>query len=59
MGCRIFFCQRGTEAWQHALYEEFLGGLRQLHERQSLPYQYMEWRMGLREAIAHLRGNEK
>lgn len=50
LGCRIFFCQRGTEAWQHDLYEFFLNELRALHERHAIPYCYMEWRAGLREA---------
>lgn len=52
LGCRIFFCQKGTEEWQHELYETFLGELRSLHDRLALPYCYMEWRLSLREAQA-------
>lgn len=51
LGCRLFFCQQGTEHWQHELYEEFLGRLKRLHEAHELPYAYMEWRAGLSEAM--------
>jgi Fe-S-cluster containining protein len=47
LGCRVFFCQQGTEEWQQALYEEQLAELRRLHERFDLPYRYMEWRLAL------------
>ncbi len=52
LGCRIFFCQAGTQDWQQELYEVFLRRLRQLHESHDLPYRYMEWRAGLAEALA-------
>lgn len=54
LGCRVFFCQEGTHEWQRELYEQFLLELRRLHERFALPYRYMEWRAGLREAVAVL-----
>lgn len=50
MGCRVFFCEAGTEPWQHDLYERFLVKLRGLHEQHALPYRYLEWRAGLIEA---------
>lgn len=50
LGCRVFFCQEGTQDWQHTLYETFLDELRAVHDRFGLPYRYMEWRAGLREA---------
>jgi Fe-S-cluster containining protein len=50
LGCRIFFCQRGTEDWQHEWYERLLGELRGLHDEHGLEYRYMEWLAGLREA---------
>jgi Fe-S-cluster containining protein len=50
LGCRVFFCQRGTQEWQHALYEDFQRRLRDLHDANDLPYRYLEWRAGLREA---------
>jgi len=51
MGCRVFFCQHGTEQWQHELYEQYLGRLRAMHEAHGLTYCYMEWRSALSEAI--------
>ena len=48
LGCRIYFCQQGTEAWQQDLYEQFLTELRGLHEERDLPYRYMEWLAGLK-----------
>lgn len=47
LGCRVFFCEAGSEAWQHALYEQHQAVLRRLHEEQVIPYAYMEWRAGL------------
>lgn len=51
MGCRVFFCQQGTERWQNELYETFLARLRRLHEDMALTYRYVEWRTGLRDAM--------
>lgn len=50
LGCRIFFCQQGTEAWQQDLYEAFLKRLKTLHETHGLEYRYMDWIAGLSEA---------
>ena len=50
MGCRVFFCQAGTDQWQHEVYEDFLSRLRALHDHHTLPYRYLEWRAGLHEA---------
>ncbi len=49
-GCRIFFCQQGTQAWQQDLYETYLAELRRLHDAHHLPYRYMDWIVGLNEA---------
>lgn len=57
LGCRVFFCQQGTQDWQHALYEDFQQRLRSLHERRGLPYRYLEWRAGLQEALSVLTPN--
>lgn len=54
LGCRIFFCQRGTEAWQQDLYETYLDRLRRFHEAQQLEYRYMDWIAGLDEATRAL-----
>ena len=50
-GCRVFFCQHGTEDWQHGIYEHYLAQFRALHERLGVTYQYMEWLTGLDEAM--------
>lgn len=50
LGCRVFFCEEGTEAWQQETTELFLDRLKQLHVTHDLPYAYMEWRAGLEEA---------
>jgi Fe-S-cluster containining protein len=54
LGCRVFFCEAGTEAWQSALYESSLAMLRDLHDAHGVPYRYLEWRAGLNEARAAL-----
>ena len=52
LGCRIFFCQRGTDAWQQDLYEAYLARLRTLHARHGLEYRYLDWIEGLAQAAA-------
>jgi len=54
LGCRIFFCQEGTDDWQQQTYEAFQRELMALHESHAIPYHYMEWRAGLIEADRHL-----
>ncbi len=54
LGCRVFFCQEGTQAWQQDVYESFQNDLRALHERHSLTYAYLEWRGALATAYAQL-----
>ena len=44
LGCRVFFCQPGTEDWQHALCEKFLSELKMYCQAQGLPWHYSEWR---------------
>ena len=44
MGCRVFFCDASATDWQQALYEQFHGRLKKLHENLSIPYGYVEWR---------------
>lgn len=57
LGCRAFFCEEGTEAWQQDTTEYFLDRLKQLHVEHGLPYAYMEWRAGLAEAGRVLDGS--
>ena len=54
LGCRVFFCQAGTEAWQQDLYEAYLKELIGLHKRHGLEYQYMDWIAGLDAAAQGL-----
>jgi Fe-S-cluster containining protein len=56
LGCRVFFCEAGTEKWQRELYEAFLTDLREIHNRGGLPYRYIEWRSGLAEASGAMDG---
>ncbi len=50
LGCRVYFCEKGTEDWQQDTYEKFQMRLRELHDLLGLPYAYVEWRGGLLEA---------
>ncbi|MEM9914839.1 MAG: hypothetical protein AAF911_07760 [Planctomycetota bacterium] len=50
LGCRIFFCQQGTEAWQQDLYEDYLKRLQTLHDQHGLEYRYMDWIAGLSDS---------
>jgi len=51
LGCRIYFCDRSAQAWQHELTEHGLEQIRAIHERFGVPYRYAEWR-SLLELIA-------
>ena len=42
-GCRIFFCDPGSQAWQPPLTEKTLARLKELHGRFGLPYAYVDW----------------
>jgi Fe-S-cluster containining protein len=46
-GCRIFFCDPSSTAWQHEQYERFHSQLKSLHESFNVPYRYLEWRGAL------------
>ncbi|MEM9419999.1 MAG: hypothetical protein AAGA25_13245 [Planctomycetota bacterium] len=52
LGCHIFFCQQGTEAWQQDVYEDFLNRLQAMHKANRIEYRYMDWIAGLEEAGA-------
>ena len=55
MGCRLYFCQAGTQDWQHEQYEIFLTRLKAMHTSHDLPYAYVEWRAGLRQGSSAAR----
>lgn len=47
VGCRIFFCEPASAAWQGPLTERTLGRLKELHARFDLPYAYVDWTQAL------------
>ena len=54
LGCRIFFCQKGTQDWQQDTFESFLSDIKQLHNDHNIPYEFIEWRSALRDALRAL-----
>ena len=56
LGCRVFFCEQGTQQWQQDLYESMLARLRTLHDGHGVEYRYLEWRAGLTAARAARAG---
>lgn len=53
LGCRVYFCDRSSFAWQGALTEAALADVRALHDRHALPYRYGEWREMLELLACH------
>ncbi|WP_428389651.1 YkgJ family cysteine cluster protein [Mucisphaera sp.] len=58
LGCRVYFCEPGTEAWQQDTYEHFMAQLRHLHEEHHIPYAYLEWRAALDQATQALSSSK-
>jgi Fe-S-cluster containining protein len=56
LGCRVFFCDRSAQVWQHELSERGLGLIRGLHDRHGVPYLYAEWRYLLGEMVGERAG---
>lgn len=44
LSCRLYFCDRSAQSWQHDLSERLLDRLKRLHEMHRIPYRYAEWR---------------
>lgn len=44
LGCRLYFCDRTAQSWQHELSERLLADIRALHESHAITYRYAEWR---------------
>ena len=42
-GCRVFFCDPGSQGWQGPLTEERMACLRRLHEELGVAYFYADW----------------
>lgn len=53
LGCRVYFCDRSAQEWQHDLSEHGLRQVRAIHERRGIEYRYGEWRAML-AAVAGL-----
>jgi len=51
MGCRVYFCDANSQSWLNEVYERYHAKLRALHEKYKLPYEYMEWRFGLKRLM--------
>ena len=43
LGCRLYFCDRSAQEWQHELSERLLADIRALHDRFAVEYRYGEW----------------
>lgn len=48
MGCRIFFCDETSTAWQHAEYEKRLAELKRIGDALGIEYRYTEWLSALK-----------
>ncbi|MBC7770926.1 MAG: YkgJ family cysteine cluster protein [Pyrinomonadaceae bacterium] len=44
LGCRVYFCDRSAQDWQHELTESGLRRIRAIHDQFDVPYRYGEWR---------------
>lgn len=44
LGCRVFFCDRSAQEWQHDLSERLIAEIKLLHDRSGVEYRYGEWR---------------
>ncbi len=49
IGCRIFFCEVESQGWQPEESEATLREIKELHDRFSVPYIYVEWLAALCE----------
>lgn len=47
LACRVYFCDRSAQDWQQDLMERLMTQLRALHDREGIPYRYLEWRSAL------------
>lgn len=48
MGCRVYFCDATARDWQNDLFEHCHRTIADLHEYESIPYEFGEWRAMLR-----------
>ncbi|MCA9254012.1 MAG: YkgJ family cysteine cluster protein [Phycisphaerales bacterium] len=43
LGCRLFFCDASSTAWQHAEYEKRIARLKEMGAATGVEYRYVEW----------------
>lgn len=44
LGCRVYFCDRSAQEWQHELSERLIADIKLLHDQSAIEYRYGEWR---------------
>lgn len=44
LGCRVYFCDRSAQEWQHDLSERLMSAIRAIHDEHAIEYRYAEWR---------------
>jgi Fe-S-cluster containining protein len=55
LGCRVYYCDAASTAWQHDASERLLARLRTLHDEAGVPYHYGEWRATLEMFMPSVR----
>ena len=50
LGCRVFFCEPGSDQWGCLLLERLHGRMKKICQTRSVPYAYVEWT----GALAHM-----
>lgn len=55
VACRVYFCDRSAQEWQHDLAERLHERVRGLHEAHAIAYHYAEWR-SLLEMLVDAKG---
>lgn len=50
IGCRIFYCDPGAQAWQSDIFEKYLAELKQIGADLGIEYRFVEW-VGALEAV--------
>ena len=52
LGCRVYFCDRSAQQWQHDLSERLIGAIRAIHDEHAIVYRYAEWRDMLERCVS-------
>jgi Fe-S-cluster containining protein len=43
LGCRVYYCDSASQAWQGPMTETYLARLRAMHHEFDVPYFYADW----------------